>query len=152
MPTTSFLPRPPRVSAAWSILIAITLVLFSAAAAVPHVVRLEPVPNGAVLVQGDTLHASPAVQAVLDAWNPEQPQLFCVTTFGQWPAFLYLKSVEDAGSTKCEGAQLGLAQVPRCPTKEQIADAPPMLIIQCGPRDFRRNTPNVAPLKGDKIA
>lgn len=144
MPVSSFRPVERRFfNAIGSLFVLIFLALIlglctTTASSKTPTVTLET-PNAVIVVNSDTLDASPEINAIVAAWNPTELRAYCVTSFAEWPGWVYLRHVSEAHTTACEGTVMGLAQLPECLSPQQLAEVPPMILIQCGPRVFQRN-------------
>lgn len=93
---------------------------------------------------GDTLDASPWIDAFFTTWDSTSQHLLCLTSFAQWPRFYYLRHLSRPSQTPpfCPPGSPILLQLPTCPDRiPTLSTFTPWAIVQCGPRSLRVYSP-----------
>lgn len=110
-----------------------------ASPATPAVVTLR--------AEGDTLVASPWVQALFDSWQEQQPlRFFCITRYAKWPNFMFIGHVgETDGQRRCPPDMPVFVMMSQCPEAGWIPAAPVWFMVECGLRIFKVYDPKEVP-------
>jgi hypothetical protein len=87
----------------------------------------------------DTIMATPWVGQSLGEWSPDSVRAFCVLQSARWPAFSFLKVMQEIHPGQaCREAVPWLIQLPQCPPNAISTPTPAAwVLVQCGPVLFR---------------